>query len=104
MSTDPVYTNHGSSLDPQFLAALIAWEDEGKACPVHFPERLLEHRRFALVMRMTAARFAELDAHERRNYRRWAEHFADVFAEKKRLFTRNSTPEPETPLFLQAKG
>jgi hypothetical protein len=92
MSTDPVYTNHGSSLDPQFL------------CPVHFPERLLEHRRFALVMRMTAARFAELDAHERRNYRRWAEHFADVFAEKKRLFTRNSTPEPETPLFLQAQG
>jgi hypothetical protein len=68
------------------------------------PFELLEERRFELVMRMTVLRFGELSQVERRNYTRWAKHFAKVFGEKASMFERNSTPELELPADLQARG
>jgi hypothetical protein len=104
VKSDPVIKNHGSQLDPQFLAELVAMEDEGKACPVLAAEQLLEERRFEKVMRMTALGFGRLSPAEKRNYARWAKHLAKVFAEKAAMFERNSRPEPELPEALRAQG
>jgi hypothetical protein len=104
MKPDPIFKNHGSSIDPQFLAELVDMEDEGKACPVLAAEQLLEERRFEKVMRMTAQAFGRLSPVEKRNYARWAKHLAKVFGEKASLFERNSRPEPELPDPLRAQG
>jgi hypothetical protein len=103
LSSDPVFKNHGSQLDPQFLAELVDMEDEGK-CPVLAAEQLLQERRFEKVMRMTALGFGQLSPAEKRNYARWAKHLAKVFAEKAAMFERNSRPEPELPEALRAQG
>lgn len=63
----------------------------------------LDNARIAKVMRMTALGFKDLSPVEKRNYARWAKHFAKVFQEKASLFERNSTPEPELPRPLQAR-
>jgi hypothetical protein len=67
-------------------------------------DHLLTQRRIQKVLAMTVLRFAELDQVERRNYARWARHFATVFEEKANLFSRNSTPDPEIPAALRAEG
>jgi hypothetical protein len=103
LSSDPVFKNHGSQLDPKFLAELVDMEDEGKACPVRAAEQLLEERRFEKVMRMTPQAFGRLSPVEKRNFTRWAKHLARVFSEKAAVFERNSTPEPEAPAYLQAR-
>lgn len=94
----------GAGSNPEYLRELAAWADEDKACPVSHAEQLLEHRRITLIQRMTASRFMELDAVERRNFSRWAEHLAKSFSEKASLFRRHAGPDPQAPRFLQAKG
>lgn len=103
MKTDPLFTNPGAgaSANAQYLTALRVMSTENET-PLTRAEVLLEARRFELVMRMTANRFAKLSQVERRNFARWAKHFAEVFAEKARLFARNTTAEPETPADLRA--
>lgn len=104
MKPDPIFMNHGSSIDPKFLAELVEMEDEGKVCPVAKAEQVLEERRFEKVMRMTALGFAKLSPAEKRNYARWAKHFAKVFGEKASQFERNCRPEPELPPALKAQA
>lgn len=103
MSTDPRFTNPGAgaSASPEYMTAIRAMSIENET-PLSHAEQLLDGARFAKVMRMTAARFAKLPQVERRNYARWAKHLADVFAEKARLFARNTSAEPELPESLRA--
>lgn len=105
MKHDQVITNPGagSGSNPEFLNALEGIHVEEQT-PLELAEQLLEHRRINLLLRMTARRFAELSHTEKRNYRRWAEHFERVFAEKANLIRRNSKPDIDTPASLQAGG
>lgn len=105
MKPDTLLTNPGAgaSANPEFLAAVRDDAIENPE-PIDKAEALLEHRRFELVMRMTARGFGRLSDVEKRNYARWAKHLARVFAEKASMFERNSKPEPETPAYLQARG
>jgi hypothetical protein len=84
-------------------------ETEGDRSPIQvdplaIAEQQLDEARWMKVMRMTARRFGELNPVERRNYARWARHLAKVLGEKADMFERNSTPEPELPAALQARG
>lgn len=105
MKHDQVISNPGagSGSNPEFLNALELIHVEEQT-PLERTEELLEHRRLQLLLRMNARRFAELTQTEKRNYRRWAEHFERVFSEKANLIRRNSPPDIDTPAFLRAGG
>lgn len=88
----------------EYLNELQAMAVEN-AEPMAQAEQLLEHRRFQLVLSMTAQRFVKLSRTEKRNYVRWADHFMRVFSEKAALFKRNTPADLELPDFLrQAQG
>jgi histone H3/H4 len=93
------------TLKPVTLADHLAEETAGSRTPAQDPlaeaEELLEEARFQRVMRMTAVRFVKLSPAEKRNYRRWAAHFARVFAEKAALFERHAPADIDLPTFLQ---
>lgn len=91
------------------LSEHIAMETEGEltpaqADPISHAEHLLEEARFKRVMRMTAIGFGRLSDVEKRNYTRWAKHFAGVFAEQAARFERNAPGDIEVPAYLQARG
>lgn len=102
MTREQSLTNPGGndSANPAFLAAVRDASIETPE-PIAKAEQLLERRRFELVMRMTAQRFAKLSPTEKRNYRSWAEHFESVFSEKANLFRRNTPADVDTPTYLQ---
>lgn len=91
------------------LSEHIAMETEGELSPAQAnslaaAEQQLDEARWMKVMRMTARRFGELDAVERRNYTRWAKHLARVLNEKAAMFERNTPAELDIPPYLQARG
>jgi hypothetical protein len=102
-NNEKTFTSGAAGPSTEFLneQARMAVEDPE---PVLIAEQLLEERRFQLVLRMTAQRFAKLSRAEKRNYVRWADHFERVFAEKHSLFKRNTPADIELPTFLQARG
>lgn len=103
MSSDRLSNTGTFAMQTEFMNTMRAIETEEDRV-LERAEQLLEERRFEKVMRMTPLAFGRLSPVEKRNYTRWAKHLAQVFSEKAGIFERNSTPEPETPAFLQARG
>lgn len=103
---DPILTNPAgpaAGANPAYLNAVREMSTEEEAALDAATEKL-DEARWQKVMRMTPLAFAKLSPVERRNYARWAKNFARVMGEKAAMFERNSTPEPELPADLQAKG
>jgi hypothetical protein len=97
------------TLTPVTLRDHIDAETQGDRSPIQvdpiaIAEAQMDEAWFLKVMRMTAVRFARLDAHEKRMYAQRARQLAKVFGEKADMMERNSRPGPEAPEFLRTRA
>ena len=97
------------TLSPVTLSDHLLEETQGslspvQADPIATAEQTIDHHWWAKIMSMTALRFKELSAAERRLYAMRARQLAKVLGEKACMFTRNSGAEVEVPAYLRASG